>query len=228
MPQPRHADPVPYGVAGNAFAQGRYRARDHVARRDVLTVHRQIALADMQVGAADGAGQDPGPAARREPGPAQASPRTSAGRSRSVLAGSPPRPASFPGYPPSFLTSIIVRDQAGRRPAPTRGQSIRFVLVARAGRAGESAPTLIAGRPLVQLGRDVGAVTVIDGEVGDGRSWHRRAVDVRQARAVPLPPARRSAMPGHQRTAKGSTTRAADALDPSTPPAVHSQFLLQL
>ena len=58
MPQPRDADAVPDRVAGDAIAQCCYRAHDHVTRRDVLTVHRQIALADMQVGAADGADQD--------------------------------------------------------------------------------------------------------------------------------------------------------------------------
>jgi hypothetical protein len=56
MPQPRDADPVPDDVIGNAVAQRRYRAHDHVTGRDVLAVHRQIALADMQVSAADGAG----------------------------------------------------------------------------------------------------------------------------------------------------------------------------
>ena len=58
MAQPRHADPVPYGVVGNALAQGGYQAHNHVTRRDVLTVHRQVALADVQVCAADAAGQD--------------------------------------------------------------------------------------------------------------------------------------------------------------------------
>src|SRR5260370_5756378 len=135
MPQPRDADPVPYGVVGNAVAQCRYRAHDHVTRRDVLTVHRQIALADMQVGAGRRRRPGPGPAVRREPGLAQASPRTSTGWSRSVLADSPPRPSSFPGCQQSFLTPIIV--VRGRLPpaAPARGPSIRFVVVARAGRA---------------------------------------------------------------------------------------------
>ena len=92
--------------------------------RDVLTVHRQIALADMQVGAADGAGPDLNQQFAGSRG------RQGFSMYLSGLVSIGPGWLTTQAFIVSGLPTVIpypYHRRAGRRPAPTRGPSIRFV-----------------------------------------------------------------------------------------------------